>query len=474
MLSEPASIPVFDFILDIQNPRFLTQQPTQEDIRLYLLRHAGVIELAKRIRDYGSLYPGERIVVFKNTDGKYVVLEGNRRICACQMFLKPKWIPSEYRSMFPSVTTALEESIKQIATDVLKRRDEADSFLTSRHIGGVELWDPLAKKKFFVDRFESGRAPDDIAQDTNFQKSEIINDINEYYLFMKAYDLPCWTSKQKKNELNLYDIKIDLFLRIFNTRGAKKAMHLKYDKVTLQPESGLPADVFSAALQRVMYCAYITNDDAEKIDTRTKGWASVPGLTEILNLDNRGDKKEETKKITGRENTGNADSVSPATEQENPSTPVFFQNLSWRGIDVADSQNRGLVALAEEMNEMSKSRRGGAGYKNYPIAATVLARSLPEQTLKYNLRKVDPRAHQNLTGKGYDPPLQALIKEHKSRTATLLTEAAIQRTFHVLFDTEELKNYLDLTAHQTSFVCPTPETLERYAKEGLFMFSTTL
>ncbi len=134
MPSKPASIPTLDFILDIQNPRFLTNQPKQEDVIRYLLKYSHVTELAKSISEYGSLYPGERIVTYKNAKGKYVVLEGNRRVCACQLFLKPDWIPVEYRSTFSTATPVLKKSIKSIDADVLKNRVDAESFLTSRHI----------------------------------------------------------------------------------------------------------------------------------------------------------------------------------------------------------------------------------------------------------------------------------------------------------------------------------------------------
>jgi len=344
----------------------------------------------------------------------------------------------------------------------------------------------LAKKKFFIDRFETGSSTEIIAQNTNFSKTEIINDINEYYLFMKAYALPCWTKEQKENELNLYDIKIDLFLRIFNTRGAKKALELRYNKTSLQPESGLPGDIFSSAIERVMYCAYVTKNSSEKIDTRTRGWESVPGLKEILDSGKRDsvdDKSNDTAKDNPKndeitsQNTQKQSSKSTSPEQndsgsekENPLPPVFFENLSWCGLHSTDPNNGGLIALAEEINEISKRRKGGAGYENYPIAATVLLRSLLEQALKYNLKIMDQAAYKKMTGKGYDPTLSGLIKEYRNNMAILLPEGNIQRTFSVLFSKDDLKDYLDLTTHHTSFICPAPETLERYAKEGLFMF----
>lgn len=487
---KPINISPLELNLDIKNPRFLTKKPNKEDIIRYLLKSSHLIDLAKSIRDYGALYPGERIVIYKNIDGEYIVLEGNRRICACQLFLNPKLIPTEYQNAFPKITVDLKKTIKSIDADLLTSRNDAESFLASRHIGGVELWDPLAKRKFFVDRYENGLLPATIAQNTNYPKNEIINDIREYYLFMKAYNLPCWTQQQKANGLNIYEVDINKFIRIFNTKGAKKAIQLKYDD-QLQPESSLPPKVFEEAIKRVMYCAYITNVEAEKIDTRTRSWENVPGLKDILEAVNEsGDEEKALVSRVINDDNVSKESAGPLKEEikskqpenisssvldrensqtKNPQAPIFFENLSWAGLDPKEQENSGLIALASEIKKMSTPQRGGAGYTQYPIAATVLLRSILEQTLKYNIKKTDNTCWRKISQKN-DPALKTLINEHRQQKTLFLPENNMERLFNSLFGDDHLKDFLDLTTHHPSLINPSAKLLEDHSKGGLYNF----
>lgn len=268
--------------LDAKNPRFLAMQPTQENARNYLLTYAKVRELAKQIVTAGGLYPGERIVVYKDDEDEYIVLEGNRRVCACQMLLDPERIPQSFRVGFTSINEVTRTAISEVFVDFVLSRGAADQFLAARHIGGIERWDPLAKKKFFEEKFALGHTIEEIASANNYPKSEIKQDIIEYYLFHTAYSLPCWTDSQKNNELNLFTIDLIRFIRIFGTKGAKKAFKLKANNTSLKPESDLSGDKFARIIKQIMYCAYIATDPAEKIDTRTKSWKDVPGLLAIL------------------------------------------------------------------------------------------------------------------------------------------------------------------------------------------------
>lgn len=53
-----------------------------------------MIELANRINEVGELH-GSEIITCIRKGNKYVVLEGNRRICACKLLLDRSIIPEE-------------------------------------------------------------------------------------------------------------------------------------------------------------------------------------------------------------------------------------------------------------------------------------------------------------------------------------------------------------------------------------------
>ena len=439
--------------LDIKNPRFLATQPTQENSILYLLTYAKVRDLALDIIRIGGLFPGERIVVFKDSNDDYIVLEGNRRVCACQILLDRSRIPAPQAISFPEATDTVRDAIRNLNIDVISSREAAAAFLASRHIGGVERWDTLAKMKFFEEKFTAGQSIDQISALTNHPAGDIKNHITQYYLFFEAYSLPCWTQTQKDNELNLFKIEVDKFVRIFNTKGAKTSFKLTFDQTTLKSVSALPRNIFENVLTQIMYCAFITTDPNEKIDTRTKSWRNVPGIEDLINQANppatttpqptvqpslQSQQNPQPSRPSTRisSQTTNSSTISTNTTQsvtssagnnrgsyqsasrtssslnntQNQSSLIsFFESLTWSGVDPSLPQNQGLLAIADEIKRISTGQR--PIYRQIPVAATTLLRSLLEQTLKYHLRKKDPQALSGMSQR-YDPSLNSLLKHY--------------------------------------------------------------
>jgi hypothetical protein len=269
------------------NPRFLNAQIDEAGAIQYLLKYGKIVELAKSIVSNGGLYVGERIVAVKNNndDDTYTVLEGNRRTCACKLLLNPDLIPDGYKNIFPIAHYEVIKNISNIEIDIVNNREEVARYLADRHIESVLFWSPLAKMKFFVDRFEAGETVQSIAATTHTNVSKVKKGIREYKLLNYALNLSCWTDKQRREKLNVFNLEIDKFLRIFRTAGASRAFGLLYDN-SFNPQSSLGREIFDKIVERIMYCAFITENNDEKIDTRTNSWRDVPGLINILESTN--------------------------------------------------------------------------------------------------------------------------------------------------------------------------------------------
>ena len=150
------TISPLDLYLDENNPRFvILTSRSQAEIRKYLVTNEDVLQLVRSINEYGGLLPGERIVVLKE-DGRYVVIEGNRRTCSLQMLLSRDLIPDGFGHRIPSTTQKLIDQCTTIEVDVLGSRDAALELMSKRHIEGVMEWKPLAKKQFFAANYKDG------------------------------------------------------------------------------------------------------------------------------------------------------------------------------------------------------------------------------------------------------------------------------------------------------------------------------
>ncbi|WP_027365720.1 ParB/Srx family N-terminal domain-containing protein [Desulfotruncus alcoholivorax] len=306
--------------LDTSNPRFLDAQIDEAGAIIYLLKYSKVAKLAESIVINGGLYIGERIVVLKNDDDTYTVLEGNRRTCACKLLLNRDLIPEGYQSVFPVANQTTINNINNIEVDVVSTKEEAERFIASRHVQSVELWSPIAKFKFFVDRFESGQTVQNIASSTQTPVGKVKQGIKEYKLLTCALNLPYWTSEQKQNKLNLFDLEADKYLRIFRTQGAAAAFGLSYDE-TYTPVSSLGQKVFNQIIQRIMYCAFITDNHNEKIDTRTKNWRNVPGLEAIVNAAHQSSTSEQSNDTGNQQNQSNTHATTGGSSNQSNTNP---------------------------------------------------------------------------------------------------------------------------------------------------------
>lgn len=84
------NISVQKIYLDTENPRH-ESLPDEPSIIKYLLSKEKVRALARDIADAGATSPIELIAVIKHpkVKGAFVVVEGNRRICALKLLLDP-------------------------------------------------------------------------------------------------------------------------------------------------------------------------------------------------------------------------------------------------------------------------------------------------------------------------------------------------------------------------------------------------
>lgn len=157
---QPISLPLNQIYLDPNNPRFTAadwdyipvetwdKEDIQNAAQRRLLSDFDVEKLRMSMEVNGFL-PIDRVIVKKFADDKYVVLEGNRRICAAKLI-------GQYAIDGSTVSTAVRESLDSIpclhyiGTD----EDAAWVFQGLRHISGVAEWSAFNKAKLLVEQME--------------------------------------------------------------------------------------------------------------------------------------------------------------------------------------------------------------------------------------------------------------------------------------------------------------------------------
>lgn len=514
--------------LDHLNPRFVIPPDASQDaIRRKLLNREDIVALAKQIVNVKGLYPGERVVVYPEGAG-HVVVEGNRRICACQLLLDRALIPESHRTSFPIADAATIAEISTIAVDVIADRGTAAGFLASRHIDGPQKWSPLSKMLFFARPHLKGKSPEQISRETKMRPGEVRGDIRDYNLIQYAFDLPCWTDEERKR-LNWESIETTPFLRLFKIKGAMKRVGLKYGSdLSIQPACNRRD--FDRTVELIARATFASQDDAAKVSTR-ETLDDVPGLPEHLLSISCGPARLPGLSVqpSGQQAMppvpdGKPTSAPPAANDQARDSEVVevpCGGESARGTDRAGhdhsphvpAQRQGATlkehdpnppaAIATPTNAptrpqvaplpkpykffegiestLSQSDNECNGilkvadeirrfpYDKYPIAAAMLLRSLFEQALKYHIRTKNHAVWQKLQRRdGKDPTLDTLITRASEDNALQeLFPGKYQRPAQSVLLNPGVKALLDLNAHQTGVVTATPQILEGLAGCGL-------
>lgn len=181
----PQLISLDRLYLDTKNPRHDVFANESEVIE-YLCSNDQVYQLAKDIVENG-LNPLESVAVvadgYNAKDPTYIVVEGNRRLCALKLLSDPELAPTSYRTSFRTLSEKSPD-ITELPAHKFASREEAKKWLLRIHGGqqggvGRRSWNAEQKARF-----------DDAARDRVAQQ---ILDV--------AVDLDLLTSDDRKRKL---------------------------------------------------------------------------------------------------------------------------------------------------------------------------------------------------------------------------------------------------------------------------------
>lgn len=451
-----ASLNPLNILLDAQNPRIeIAGDAEQEDIRVKLLAHENVIKLADEIVAFGGLMPGERIIVVKE-HRKYVVVEGNRRTCACQLLLKPELVPEKFKKRFPLASQEVKDTLKEIKADVAPDRDAAEPTITKRHTEpGIERWRTTARMRRASKLLETGYSLDQIAVKLGARQSVLRTAIREYRLLRYAIDLDhrAWTQNELER-LTDQTLQTTGYTRFFTLAGVKEKLGLSYDEND-HVTTTLSKNEFDQYMHHIARCFLISAAPSKKpwANTRTtveevlgsfmpkKGGKLIGSHVGLSSRAGNG------ANATGGSRGSGGDTspiVSPnngtygGKAKEKPSKPkaekasVFFEKL----ICAIDDDR--LISLTNEIRLIDP--------QGFPIASAMLLRALFESALSYQVRKIGKEKELNKKVNGRDVTLHALMNfcgnvnngifSHKRAVDVLLS-----------FEKAGMKDHLDFIIH---------------------------
>jgi ParB/Sulfiredoxin domain len=151
-----------DLQFDPQNPRLSSEEEGSSQDRLLriMLDRFKIEELAESIVAAGFV-EFDPMIGWENK-GSVVILEGNRRLAALKLLLKPDLAPESYRPAWRDLSQRVPSpnraALKSIRVIVYKDREAAGltSYIGFRHVTGVLQWPALEKASFIARCLEKG------------------------------------------------------------------------------------------------------------------------------------------------------------------------------------------------------------------------------------------------------------------------------------------------------------------------------
>lgn len=161
MITNPnaALIPVGELHFDHANPRLaeygITPSTSDPDILKILWEAMDVRELVQSIAASGY-FPHEPLIVAKE-DGKYVVIEGNRRLAAVKVLLSPEFA-KENGWEVPALPTNALKDLKELPA-IVSNRKESWRYLGFKHVNGPAKWSSYAKAAYIAEVHREYKVP---------------------------------------------------------------------------------------------------------------------------------------------------------------------------------------------------------------------------------------------------------------------------------------------------------------------------
>ena len=147
-------------LLDVRNPRHAILEKQSETLAGIMLNQKGkLLKLAKDIVDFG-INPSDLTIVTPSKDdsGKFIVLEGNRRLAAIQLLCDPNLAALSYDAKNTNTFKLHSERFKKSPVNKLRcvvfsQRDDANHWIELRHTGenegrGVVGWGAKETARF--------------------------------------------------------------------------------------------------------------------------------------------------------------------------------------------------------------------------------------------------------------------------------------------------------------------------------------
>lgn len=223
-------IDVSKLVLDLENPRlpkYVKDLADADQVRNYLLEHEGVMRIATSIVKNG--YHKSAVAIVYEDSGEFVVLDGNRRLAACQLLLKPALAPNARdRRKFELLSKGFDKKqLKAVKIVVAPSRKAAEKEIWDIHVNQLlKPWEVLQKLRMYRNLIESGDYDIKTASsEYGFSQAKFKQELVKLFFYEEILE-NITASAEEEELLNSGFNKID---RVLGSANGKKMLNYAVD-----------------------------------------------------------------------------------------------------------------------------------------------------------------------------------------------------------------------------------------------------
>ncbi len=161
-----------DLLLDVHNPRLaelgITPSATQFDLVKALWEEMAVEEVAMSIA-YSGYFEHEPLFVESTSGGKYIVIEGNRRLAAAMLLVDARLRQHVKATKLRAISKEAADKLGKLPV-IITTRKESWRYLGFKHVNGPATWGSYAKAQYIAH----------VHNDYGIPLEEIANQIGDY------------------------------------------------------------------------------------------------------------------------------------------------------------------------------------------------------------------------------------------------------------------------------------------------------
>lgn len=467
--------------LDIDNPRLIGYKrrgafKSQNEIIKVLAEHYDVMEICSSILNNG-FHPDEILITIPKGEGgrSSVVVEGNRRLCACKVIINPELLKgtavylSAKRLKSHTNYLTVVASIAKLNVVELPGRKEAASYLASKHTQSpIKGWSVYTQGAYYMGLKSSEMKLAELKSTLNDQVS--LTRIKQVVLFYQLseyiLDMDCWSVEEQSYLIsNIDSLKIEAIIRLIGSLDFKKNIGtIKIDEKGDLRASGFSKDSFNRVIEKLARDAHFNekDDGSNIITTRQENKDEMADyIEELINAKQFGVDEEDHD--DGDMLLSGTDESADTGESEGNKEPSASTNIpdprkrKWtRLISETTTSPISMAKLADLVDEAKK-----LNVKNYKYSSVLLARAIIEITLKLVIKNKGLESDLRAMYKERAGDLESILKFSEIRIRELSSDVAVQKALRSSIQSllSRDKEIMNLTNHNEIQILSDKEAL---------------